>query len=467
MSSDDEQEDARPFLDTVLAEYAVKNMKAGKFRLNLFLKKGAFTSSNQEDEAKQTLQAVMKFANEERKKAAGVQKKCLRRTLETLDSMDFDDETAEWFQYWDKLKSAESKQRNRRKRDSEADCLLTAAVAKVRQQEQDLLEKPKKKARLQLIESIKRICDKPPLGQIPACLGSIQACFKTEAAYDNSQALVIDLRRNNKDIFSSIPPETVEEYISYIAERWDATSSSEMQDFLGEFFNGMATRDASKWSKYLEDFIVPDNVQLQNAMTNTISIRAILDPTAPLQDKKTLESRMLNDFIHPLFKESLFVFGNETVWHSGVGKMRGKDLPLAYFEGARPASQPSKQYSDDMKIRSNCVSILRQEVLDMESLRKKMPNFLSTFGAQYFNDRLSFFVADCFESIFFHTFDEVNVPKNSSEICGFADLYESMFGWSVLVGDMVKELEAAERQPRRSRKSFFSSFTALARQDIE
>ncbi|KAJ3229526.1 hypothetical protein HDU77_001565, partial [Chytriomyces hyalinus] len=135
----------RPFLDTVLAEYAVKNMKVDTFHLNLFLKKGTFTSSNQEDEAKETLQAVMKFANEEQKKAVGL-----------------DNETAEWFQYWDKLRSAESKQRNRRKRDSEADCLLTAAVAKV----QNLLEKPKKKARLQLIESIKRICNKPPLGQI-------------------------------------------------------------------------------------------------------------------------------------------------------------------------------------------------------------------------------------------------------------------------------------------------------------
>ncbi|KAJ3228522.1 hypothetical protein HDU78_009741 [Chytriomyces hyalinus] len=190
----------RPFLDTVLAEYAVKTMKVDKCHLNLFLKKGTFTSSNHADEVKETLQAVMK------------------RTLKTLDSMDLDNKTAEWFRYWDKLKSAESKQRNRQKCDSEADYLLTAAVAKVRKQEQNLLEKPKKKARLQLIELIKCICNKPPLGHILVCLGLIQACFKTEAACDNSQALVIDLRHNNKDISSSIPPETVEEYISYIAE---------------------------------------------------------------------------------------------------------------------------------------------------------------------------------------------------------------------------------------------------------
>ncbi|KAJ3223134.1 hypothetical protein HDU81_009380, partial [Chytriomyces hyalinus] len=428
-----------------------------------------YTSSKQEDEAKETLQATMK------------------RALEKLDSMDLENENGEWFRYWDKLKYAEAKERNRRKRDSDADCILTAAVAKVRKEEQQLLEKPKKKARLDLIEYIKRICVKPPPGRIPECLASILACFKNEAACDNSQSLIIDLRRNNLQIFSSIPSETVEEYTTYIAKRWDAASSPKMQDFLADFFNGMARLEASNWSKYLEDHIAPADVDLENALkviksTFPSFIRALRDPTAPLQDDNTPESRMLNDFIHPLFRESLYTFGRETVWHSGeiphkhfvdqnradgVGKMRGKDLPVAYFEGARPASRPSKERSDDMKIRANCVSILRQEVMDIEDLRKKMPNVLCTFGAQYFNDRLSFCVADCFESVFFNTFDEVSVPKNSSEIREFADLYETMFGWSVLVGDMVKEFESAQHQPRRSRKSFFDCFTALAKTSSE
>ncbi|KAI8818855.1 hypothetical protein BJ741DRAFT_640651 [Chytriomyces cf. hyalinus JEL632] len=486
MSDEEEEGVQEPFLDLRDAEYAVTRMKAGKFNLSLYLRHANFTLSKQEGEAKEALQATMRFANEERKKAEGIQKNRLRKSLEKLDSMDLHDKDGEWFRYWDELKLKESKAANRRKREYEADTILTATVAKVREEEQKLLQKPKK-PRLTLIEYIERICVRPPPGELPACLAAILTCLTNAAACDDSQSLIIDLRRSNLQIYSLIPPATVADYTNYIAERFDMATSSAMQDFLGEFFDGMATLEAANWSKYLEDFIAPGNVELQNALKVIKStlpnfIRALLDPTAPLQNKGQLESRMLNDFIHPLFKESVYTFGRETVWHSGeipdkhfvdqnradgVGKMRGKDLPVAYFEGARPASRPTKESSDDLKIRANCVSILRQEVLDLENLRKKMPNVLRTFGAQYFKNRLSFCVADCFESVFFHSFDEVSVPKNASEIRDFADLYEAMFGWSVMVGEMVNEFEAGQRQPRRGRKSFYNCFTALAKKSSE
>ncbi|KAJ3237985.1 hypothetical protein HDU81_008593 [Chytriomyces hyalinus] len=305
MSDEDEEAVTEPFLDMRIADYAVTKMKAGKFSLSLFLRHGNFTSSKQEEEAKEVLQATMRFANEERKKATGLQKNRLRKSLEKLDSMDLHDKDGEWFRYWGELKFKESKVANRRKREYEADTILTATVAKVREEEQKLLQKPKK-PRLPLIEYIKRICVRPPPGELPACLAAILTCF-TDAT-DDSQSVIIDLRRSNLQIFSLIPPETVDDYTNYIADRWDMTTSSAMQDFLGDFFNGMATLEAPNWSKYLDDYIAPGDIELENALKNTISVRAILDPTAPLQDKSILESRMLNDFIPPLFKECLYTF---------------------------------------------------------------------------------------------------------------------------------------------------------------
>ncbi|KAJ3230951.1 hypothetical protein HDU78_007976 [Chytriomyces hyalinus] len=167
------------------------------------------------------------------------------------------------FQYWDKLKLAEAKERNRRKREYEADSILTATVVKVHEEEQKLLQKPKK-PRLTLIEYIKRICVRPPPGEPPACLAAILTCF-TDAT-DDSQSLIIDLRGSNLQMYSLIPPKTVDDYTNYIAEHWDMTTLSAMQDFLGAFFNGMAMLKASNWSKYLEDYIAPGNVELENAL---------------------------------------------------------------------------------------------------------------------------------------------------------------------------------------------------------
>ncbi|KAI9329539.1 hypothetical protein BDR26DRAFT_872306 [Obelidium mucronatum] len=486
--SADEGDADTPLDDERLSTYALKAMKTGTFNIGLFLKYGNFTSK-QQHEALLSLHAVMQYANKKRQELPEDPKRRVKHALKKLNSLKLDDEGGEWLSHWELIKVKEAKVVNRRKREFEADGILTATVAKVRKEEQNLLQKAKK-PRLLLIEHIKQIIVKPLSGDIPACLVSISAYLRTLGPCDASQSLLIDLRRNNVDIFSSIPPETIIEYTEYITDRWDATSPPGIQDFLCGLFNGMAVIDRSTWSEYLENFRIPKTfvgICFTNALkvikiTFPNFIRALLDPTAPLQDNSILESRMLNDFIHPLFKESLFLFGNETVWHSGeiphayfvhltradgVGKMRGKDLPIAYFEGARPASRHQKGVADDMKIRANCVSILRQEVVDIESLRKKMPATLRTFGAQYFNNRLSFCVADCLDNVFLHTFDEVSVPRNTSEIRGFADLYETMFGWSAMVGDMVATFETAEHQQRRSRKSFFNSFTAMAKKPCE
>ncbi|KAJ3249323.1 hypothetical protein HDU77_007787 [Chytriomyces hyalinus] len=183
-----------------------------------------------------------------------------------------------------------------------------------------------------------------------------------------------------------------------------------------------------------------DTLELVQA-TFPIFIRAFSDPSNPLQNANATESEFLNEFIHPLLKESVFRFAD------GVAKLLKGDFPLAYFEGARLSvllgNKRKKEY-DGAKIRRNCVSILQQTVIEMLRLKKRVPLQLQSFGAQFFDGKLIFTVVDCF----------VQVPKGFSDLNLFVHLYKAVIGWSMLIKQMVIEFENAQNtNERMSQKS--------------
>ncbi|KAJ3158366.1 hypothetical protein HDU86_002832 [Geranomyces michiganensis] len=104
-----------------------------------------------------------------------------------------------------------------------------------------------------------------------------------------------------------------------------------------------------------------------------VCCRAIERDDDPLKSRSTLEAEHLGTYIHPIFRESCHRFAHGTVWRSeeiaadysvrkekadGIAVVKNRDdLPIGYFEGARPVPRKGKTAADGEKVLSNELDI--------------------------------------------------------------------------------------------------------------
>ncbi|KAJ3255347.1 hypothetical protein HDU77_003711 [Chytriomyces hyalinus] len=88
---------------------------------------------------------------------------------------------------------------------------------------------------------------------------------------------------------------------------------------------------------------------------------------------------------------------------------------------------------------ANAVAILRQTVLDLTKWKKRVPENLQTFTSQHWNGNISLDALECYDDVYIHNFDTVQVPKCSADSFMFVKLYKAVIGWSSY--ESVKENE--------------------------
>ncbi|KAJ3114537.1 hypothetical protein HK100_001631 [Physocladia obscura] len=352
-----------------------------------------------------------------------------------------DNPLSSWNKHWEQQKNKELKEIARKRTAVEAEQHLADSVSEIR--ENIVAERAAKKGRVtRQLDSVLRIIPKTSASNnLPDVLKHVGAVFHD--CEDSSFCRIVDLRTTNSAIFESVPSDIMDSYGTWLEEQWSQPVNRDITDFLETVFEPLETIDVNDWESHiagLENAKVSHHCSALALVKKTIPnfCRAFLDPLAPLQNGQALECYILNDFIHPLFRESVFLFGNKTRWISGevpcnffenknradgVAMMPGRELPIAYFEGARPNASNRKGTNDDEKIMKNSISIMRNTVLSLVNRKCRFPSKVGTFAAQFFDGVLRLSV--------------------------------------ILLGDMTAMFESAKSQARLSRKSTIMANSAI------
>ncbi|KAJ3218720.1 hypothetical protein HDU81_000465, partial [Chytriomyces hyalinus] len=412
--SDDDDNNDETDMPTYLQDYAIAQMSAGTFTALKFAKYTNWGYSRKE-RTESILKALMVICNKAREKMTNADKKArVKKCLRDLEALDTTGELSEWNKYWMNLQSKELTEKARQKRKLDAFQLLHNEISIVRKEE----TKDVAVSQVALGASINRIHPKAlSPSDIPDALYKISQIVDKEA--NPKKSLLLNMDDIDEPIFKDVSSDLFEAYGDWLDRRWMDCPGDTVSDYLGTIFGQMGSLNVDGLDLHLKNIPKPlspleSDVHEFVQATFPVFIRAFSDPTNPLQNVAATECEYLNEFVHPLLKESVFRFGGKCSWKSGeiphrfffeknradgVAKLSKGDLPVAYFEGARLSvllGRKGKKEYDGAKIRKNCVSILQETVIEMLKLKKRVPLQLQSFGAQFFDGKLMFTVVDCF-----------------------------------------------------------------------
>ncbi|KAJ3408184.1 hypothetical protein HDU80_006545 [Chytriomyces hyalinus] len=483
----DSDNDATPQVPLHLLKYGLDHLKKGTFTVDKFVKYGKWGSSNK-DAALQAIHGLYSYAVKQLEEMKDKNKRSLiKNGLREMNRVVTDESaSSKWSRLWEEKKERELEADERRRRNRKLVSLVNQEVIQIADEQHAKLQKIASNVN-GTIPQVPQILHSRVLS-VPEPLQNVSDSVPSD---DEHMSRIFDL--NSDACLLLIPFQEFSMYADYIHNMWIDCPSSTISGYLSSIFAPLKSMPLDTWDNYFKEIAVP-NLRIEKKVLTVVKatipafIKAFEDPKAPLQNPKTLECDFLNSYIHPVFKECLYEFAGKTGWISGeiphnyfigtditymswgkielkmghtgktradgVATMAGRDLPLAYFEGSRPIATIEKHLADLTKIQANAVAILRQTVLDLTQWKKRVPENLRTFTAQHWNGNISLDVLECYDDVYIHNFDTVQVPKCSADSFMFVKLYKAVIGWSVLIGEMAKSYESVEENEGYSRKSF-------------
>ncbi|KAJ1532771.1 hypothetical protein HK096_006217, partial [Nowakowskiella sp. JEL0078] len=434
-------------VDILLKQYTFSKMSSNSFDPVLFGQKAKWTYADRAT-ATQDIEIAVKWATEKSKDLKEEKRINLAANLARLKKYDFESEEGKWGRFWTKLKDIHEAMQIAKDRKRAATATLIEDVKRVAKEFNTgtTEETHKEHSRLEQLLNTNIWAAITPV-EIPLGLKKILE----QLEFQEEKVFIVDLRSSNADFLAQFDDVTFEEYGKYLESRFNSHESGGIEEFLESLWLLFSkSSDVKNWEREIEELTPPSDEILQKVLnvvkkTFPTFIRAYSSVKNPLLNDKTLECEVLNDYVHPIFKEALFQF-SQTTWLSGeisnshfvsrdkadgVAIIPGRELPVAYFEGSRLKPDVNKGLHDAQKILENAVSILSTITFNSVREKKRIPVPLSTFVSQLNGPILVLGVVECIgKKIFVHEYDLVNLPRTERDLDDAKELYLSIIGWT-------------------------------------
>ncbi|KAJ3153436.1 hypothetical protein HDU86_005266 [Geranomyces michiganensis] len=462
--------------------YAEDKLTMGDLQPVLFAKNRC--SGLDDDSAKEHFQKCVRIAITKIKAKPNLDKskiKAAAANIKRLNKFDWSEDGA-WGLYWENLRLKRLRTRNQVKRLAEGEESLTESVKKARTAErrsnkddikmQDLLSSGAWK----LVPT--SLGPKTPLVSV---LEQISQTLKPHAPFENHFV-------GNRQI----PQMLAKSYAALNDQRFAATFPEHCSHYLGQLFAELDSQKVEMWEEIIAKLELPEdetNAKLLQLVQKTFAEfpRAFCRDDNPLKNASTLEANHLQQFVHPIFREAMFRFGRGAVWHAGgisheffverekadgVATVPGRNnIPLAYFEGARPIATQRKKKQDSEKIARNLVSALAGSIESLGRQQRRVPDVVRVYGAQSAGQHLVVSVLEhhgrCLVrffrevrsahrlsvpvggTLFLHQVDQASVPVQTHDVLLFAELYACIASLAVSKVAREPSLFARERGSRK------------------
>ncbi|KAJ3176638.1 hypothetical protein HDU87_004966 [Geranomyces variabilis] len=404
------------------------------------------------------------------------------RSLARYDWTMEGEEISSWGRFWKDLGASEEAdlngRQNRRKRKAAADDELTEGVQSIRTKVARR-SAAKESGWWTVLKS--GAFSQIPTGPARPWIDILAELGQAASTSDPDRTSILDLRTRSADL-ARIPPSIFKEYSGAVDEEFAFGFTEQGRQCLGNIFSALSMIDLADWENHLVTLDVPESPICKH-LTEMVKLtlpafcRAFVTKAS---DKTVLEAQHLHTYVHPLFREAFFRFGQKARWEcgeissdyfvqrtkaDGVGVFPGRDaFPLAYFEGSRPVPTKDKADADSQKILQNLVTALDGTIKTLASTRRRVPHGMRIFGAQSIAMEVITSMLEYNDGVLFlHEIDQAHVPVNEGEVMLFVNLYELVCSFAMAVGKTIIELNKAQAKTvRPSRKSHLQTVYALA-----
>ncbi|KAJ3248021.1 hypothetical protein HDU77_008265 [Chytriomyces hyalinus] len=214
------------------------------------------------------------------------------------------------------------------KRTLEALYELAAETRKEKEgREKELAESKLKKRKMvslmttEVIEAVDKHQAKVLKHQTPPALQTISDFFAQDNQHKNFLSI---FELGSEDLSAQILHHIFTLYKDYIGELYNECPPINVTEFLESLFLLLQKTQLSEWETYFDNLVEPA-VQTLKDIQAVINIKGFENNQAPLNNLATLECKYLNAFIHSVFKECVYKFGNKTMRTTGVYMFKTKE----------------------------------------------------------------------------------------------------------------------------------------------
>ncbi|CAI2197004.1 8065_t:CDS:2, partial [Funneliformis geosporum] len=169
-----------------------------------------------------------------------------------------------------------------------------------------------------------------------------------------------------------------------------------------------------------------------------------LDALNPLRDVTTLERPHLNQFIHPLIDNALWIFakinyisgeislqGKTKVMADGVGFLNDvSNYQIVCMEGAKLGARKKKNVDDDEKNIRSVIQLFNHIIVSEAKERRQIYTGLRIFGATAYKTELSLTMLDFRRTYRLFEVDSFSLPKDWVDMLNFVFMYEALIKWA-------------------------------------
>ncbi|KAJ3139834.1 hypothetical protein HDU90_008727 [Geranomyces variabilis] len=487
-------------IDKSLKIYVYDKMRHGLFDCVLFAKKGNFRAG-EEELCLKTLRRILLWVKKRAQGAPAHVKKLIATELKSVSQSKFDDEGTGWCRFWSAKNMNTDRHIAQRKQvlagEEHAASVMQQSNTGERKRRRsakasECAEKPRKAP---TAPWTKIIASKTPM---PDILEKIAGLYTSRFVSD----IVVDLRLMSGKLqdLPKVKKHNARALGAYLDEKFADERVDVVRAFLDSIFAQTPPEDLEKWEADIldEKLYEFDNPTWREAAglhkfamepnemgklcrlalkvvkaTVPAYLREFGSPTNCLRDASTLECHVLSQFIHPLFKESVFLFARETKWISGEigsdylpGLSKGDglgvsptndDIPVCYFEGTRLRVRDSAKKKDDCeKLLGNGQHVLHSIWKKLTESKRRLPEKFMLATAQSYETNIHLYIMEVIGSrAFCFDYDVLSVPRDRKNFGLFPSLLSGIIGWALLVEPMVEAL--LSNSARFSRKSLYEA----------
>ncbi|CAG8626110.1 1944_t:CDS:2, partial [Ambispora gerdemannii] len=226
--------------------------------------------------------------------------------------------------------------------------------------------------------------------------------------------------------------------------------TDEIHNFLTDFFN--ADHGKQGWCESVRRIVINDKDSellqcTKELLKGTLGqfVKAFsLDALNPLRDITILERPHLNQFIHPLIDNVLWIFasinyisgeislqGKARVMVDGAGYLNDvSNYQIICMEGAKPGARNKKNVDDDKKNIKSMIQLFNNIIVSEASERRQIYTGLRVYGATAYKTELSLTMLDFRGTYRLFEVDRFSLPKDWVDMPKFAFMYEALIKWA-------------------------------------
>ncbi|RHZ86704.1 hypothetical protein Glove_46g199 [Diversispora epigaea] len=249
--------------------------------------------------------------------------------------------------------------------------------------------------------------------------------------------------------------------------------TDEIHNFLTDFFN--ADHGKQGWCESVRRIGVsekdPELLQCTKELLKGTLGRFVkafsLDALNPLRDVTILERPHLNQFIHPLIDNVLWIFasinyisgeislqGKARIMADGAGYLNDvSNYQVVCMEGAKPGARNKKNVDDDKKNIKSMIQLFNNIIVSEASERRQVYTGLRVYGATAYKTELSLTMLDFRGTYRLFEVDRFSLPKDWVDMPNFVFMYEALIKWALCVRHTRENLIAQRKKRRMGRYS--------------